>query len=89
MYFNSLFKREDQVWPKDNEILTTDLRIFALTRLVIDETESISKVLQYSAKTIYVYKMRLKAKSIYQAAEFDERLRNIKAIEILPKEDLK
>ena len=87
--FNSLFKTEDQIWPKDNEILTTDLRIFALTRLGIDETESISKILQYSAKTIYVYKMRLKAKSIYQAAEFDERLMNIKAIEGLPKADLK
>ena len=80
--FNSLFSKEDQIWPKDHEILTTDLRIFALTRLGIEETESISKILQYSAKTIYVYKMRLKAKSIYPAPEFDERLMNIKAIEI-------
>jgi len=65
------------------------LRIFALTRLGIDETESISKILQYSAKTIYVYKITLKSKSIYQAVTFDERLMNIKAIEVLPKEDLK
>jgi hypothetical protein len=29
-----------------------------------------------------VYKMRLKAKSIYPAAEFDERLMDIKAVEV-------
>jgi hypothetical protein len=80
--FNALFKKEDQVWPKDHEILTTDLRIYALTRLGIHDSESIAKILQYSAKTIYVYKMRLKAKSIYPAAEFDERLMDIKAVEV-------
>ena len=33
--FNSLFKKEDQIWPKDNELLNTDFRIFALIRLGI------------------------------------------------------
>ncbi len=79
--FNALFRKEDQIWPKPHELMTTDLRIFALTRLGMDDSESIAKILQYSAKTIYVYKMRLKAKSIYAADEFDERLMNIKAIE--------
>jgi hypothetical protein len=86
--FNALFKKDDQVWPKDHEILTTDLRIFALTRLGIPDSESIAKILQYSSKTIYVYKMRLKAKSIYTAAEFDEKLMQIQAIEMPVKVDL-
>jgi len=86
--FNALFKKEDQVWPKDGEILTTDLRIFALTRLGINDSESIAKILQYSAKTIYVYKMRLKAKSIYAADEFDERLMHIQAVEMPAKLEL-
>jgi len=80
--FNALFKKEDQVWPKGHEILTTDLRIFALTRLGIADNESIARILQYSSKTVYVYRMRLKAKSIYPAAEFDRRLMQIQAVEM-------
>ena len=72
--FNSLFKKEDQIWPKDNEVLTTDLRIFALKRLGINDDETIANILEYSAKTVYVYKMRIKAKSIYQADQFDQQL---------------
>jgi TolA-binding protein len=80
--FNALFKKEDQVWPKGHEILNTDLRIFALTRLGIADNESIARILQYSSKTVYVYRMRLKAKSIYPAAEFDQRLMQIQAVEM-------
>ena len=76
--FNALFHKEDQIWPKDHESLSTDLRIFALIRLGVNDSESIGKILEYSAKTIYVYKMRLKAKSKYNADEFDDRLMKIK-----------
>jgi len=76
--FNAMFNKEDQIWPKDHEALTTDLRIFALTRLGINDSETIGKILEYTAKTVYVYKMRLKAKSIYSSDEFDEKLMNIK-----------
>lgn len=76
--FNEMFNKDDQIWPKDHEALTTNLRIFALIRLGVDDSESIGKILEYSAKTVYVYKMRLKAKSIYSHDEFDERLMNIK-----------
>ncbi|WP_462266892.1 DUF6377 domain-containing protein [Mucilaginibacter sp.] len=79
--FNSLFKKEDQISPKDHEMLTTDLRIFALIRLGIDDNESIARILQYTTKTVYVYKMRLKAKSIYPSDEFDRRLMSIQAVE--------
>ncbi|MBO9204272.1 MULTISPECIES: DUF6377 domain-containing protein [Niastella] len=80
--FNALFKKEDQVWPGHHDMLTTDLRIFALIRLGISDNESIARILQYSAKTVYVYKMRQKAKSIYSASEFDEKLMAIKAVDI-------
>lgn len=80
--FNALFKKEDQLWPKDHEMLTTDLRIFALIRLGISDNESIARILQYSAKTVYVYKMRQKAKSVYPTTEFDQRLMAIKAVDI-------
>ena len=54
--FNSLLKKEDQIWPKDHEVLNTDLRIFALMRLGISDNETIANILEYSVNTIYVYK---------------------------------
>jgi len=79
--FNALFKREDQIWPKEHEVLTTDLRIFALIRLGISDNETIAKILEYSEKTIYVYKMRMKAKALIHGEKFEERIMAIKAIE--------
>ncbi|RKR83552.1 hypothetical protein BDD43_3762 [Mucilaginibacter gracilis] len=79
--FNALFKEEDQIWPKEDEVLTTDLRIFALIRMGINDTETIAKILEYSEKTIYVYKMRIKAKALIQGDEFDHRIMAIKAVD--------
>jgi len=78
--FNALFNKEDQVWPKDEELLTTDLRIFALMRIGIHDTETIAKILEYSEKTIYVYKMRMKAKAI-NPATFDHDVMEIKSVD--------
>jgi hypothetical protein len=79
--FNSLFKPEDQIWPKEHEVLTTDLRIFALIRMGVFDTETIAKILEYSEKTIYVYKMRIKAKSLIQGEAFEQRIMAIKAVD--------
>lgn len=79
--FNSLFKKEDQIWPKDHEALTTDLRIFALMRLGINDNETIANILQYSVNTIYVYKMRIKARALVSGEQFDQKIMAIKAVE--------
>ncbi len=79
--FNALFHKEDQIWPKDDEVLTTDLRIFALIRIGITDTETIAKILEYSEKTIYVYKMRMKAKAIIPGDQFDHDVMAIKAVD--------
>jgi hypothetical protein len=83
--FNSLFKPEDQIWPKDNEVLNTDLRIFALIRMGINDNETIANILEYSVNTIYVYKMRIKARSILSGDQFDQKIMSIKAIDVLNK----
>ena len=83
--FNSLFKEEDQIWPKDHEVLNTDLRIFALKRMGISDDETVASILEYSVKTIYVYKMRIKAKSIYPSDQFDQKLMESKAFEAFGK----
>ncbi|QKJ28692.1 tetratricopeptide repeat protein [Mucilaginibacter mali] len=80
--FNALFNKEDQIWPRENEVLTTDLRIFALMRMGITDTETIAKILEYSEKTIYVYKMRIKARALIHGDEFDQRIMAIKAVDI-------
>ncbi|MDB5006912.1 MAG: hypothetical protein JWP45_1305 [Mucilaginibacter sp.] len=83
--FNSLLKKEDQIWPKDNEVLNTDLRIFALMRLGINDNETIANILEYSVNTIYVYKMRIKAKALVHSDEFDHKIMAIKAVDVLNK----
>jgi len=77
--FNALFKPEDQIWPKEHEVLTTDLRIFALIRMGIEDNAAIANILEYSEKTIYVYKMRLKAKALIHGDEFEKRIMSIRA----------
>ncbi len=83
--FNSLLKKEDQIWPKDNEVLNTDLRIFALMRLGISDNETIANILEYSVNTIYVYKMRIKAKALVPGDQFDHKIMAIKAVDLLSK----
>lgn len=83
--FNSLLKKEDQIWPKDNEVLNTDLRIFALMRLGINDNETIANILEYSVNTIYVYKMRIKAKALVPSDQFDHRIMEIKAVDLAGK----
>ena len=83
--FNSLLKKEDQIWPRDNEVLNTDLRIFALMRLGISDNETIANILEYSVNTIYVYKMRIKAKALVPSDQFDHKIMAIKAVDLLYK----
>ena len=83
--FNAMFKEDDQIWPKDHEVLNTDLRIFALMRLGISDNETIANILEYSVNTIYVYKMRIKAKALVPSDQFDHRIMDIKAVDLLNK----
>jgi hypothetical protein len=78
--FNGLFAEKDQIWPDEDEVLNTDLRIFALIRMGIADNETIAKILEYSVNTIYVYKMRIKAKSLHPD-QFEQRIMDIKAFD--------
>jgi hypothetical protein len=80
--FNALLKPEDQIWPKEHEVLNTDLRIFALMRLGISDNETIANILEYSVNTIYVYKMRIKAKALVSSDQFDHKIMAIKAVDL-------
>jgi hypothetical protein len=77
--FNTFFREEDKIVLKSNELLNAELRIFGLIRLGISDNERLAKFLNYSVTTIYTYKTKLKAKSIYKD-DFDKKLMQIKAI---------
>lgn len=78
--FNELFDEKDKIWPDSDEVLNTDLRIFALIRMGISDNDTIAKILEYSVNTIYVYKMRIKAKSL-NPEQFEKRIMDIRTID--------
>jgi tetratricopeptide (TPR) repeat protein len=78
--FNSYFKDEDKIILKDGQLLNTELRIFALIRMGIHDTEKIAKILDYSINTIYNYKARVKSKSLIPNEEFERKIMSIQAI---------
>lgn len=78
--FQSLFKEEDRVQLKDGQLLNTELRIFALIRLGINDAERIARILDYSVGTIYTYKARIRNKSTHPGDEFDRRIMAIRTL---------
>lgn len=78
--FNSYFDSEHRIVLKENQLLNTELRIFALIRLGIHDSEKIAKILGYSVNTIYAYKNRVKSKSIIPNEEFDARIMEINSV---------
>ncbi len=77
---NSYFKEEDKIVLKDNQLLNTELRIFALIRMGISDTEKIARILDYSVNTIYTYKTKVKSKSILPNEEFEKKIMEIMTI---------
>jgi hypothetical protein len=78
--YNELFNEENRVKLLPNQLLNTDLRIFALVRLGISDTEKIAHILEYSVNTIYNYKTRIKSKSNIHNDEFEQAIMAIKAM---------
>ena len=78
--FNELFRPEDRIVLVDDQLLTTELRIFALIRLGIADSEQISRMLGYSINTIYTYKTRVKNRSLLLNEEFEARVQAIQAV---------
>ena len=72
--FNNLLKEEERVIPKNENTLTTEMRIFALIRLGINDSNNIAHFLNYSLATIYNYRSRIINKSSFSKEEFNERL---------------
>ena len=75
--FNNLLVEEGKVYPKSTELLTTDLRIFALIRLGITDSNAIAHFLGYSLATVYNYRSRMKNKAIGDKDSFEQKVMNL------------
>jgi tetratricopeptide (TPR) repeat protein len=78
--FNSLINEEGQVRLKEGELLNTDLRIFALIRMGIHDTQKIAGILGYSVNTINTYKSKIKNKSRVPNETFEEKIMQIRSV---------
>ena len=72
--FNSLLKPEAEIVPKSGEKLTTELRIFALIKLGIDDSAQIAKFLSYSLTTIYNYRSRIRNNALDSKEDFETKV---------------
>ena len=61
--FNDLLKPDERIGLNDGQLMNTDLRIYALIRLGINDNEKIASFLNYSVNTIYTYKTKIKGKA--------------------------
>ena len=74
--FNDLLQEEARIHPPKG-VLTTELRIFALIRLGVDDSKQIARMLDYSLSTIYNYKVSVKNHAAGDRDSFEERVRQI------------
>ena len=75
--FNDLLEEPAKIILKKGEKLNTELRIYALVRLGIEDSNTIAGLLKYSVRTIYNYKVKLRNAARIPREEFDDRVRKI------------
>jgi hypothetical protein len=75
--FNKLLRSDEIIIPKKGELLNTELRIFALIRLGIDDSVKIASFLRYSLRTVYNYRTKVRNKAIGNRDEFENLVKNI------------
>ena len=78
--FNALLPEEERFSLKSNELLNTELRIFALIRLGITDSSKIADFLHYSIATIYNYRTRVRNKAIVSSEDLEKMVMKIGAI---------
>ena len=76
--FNALLADgEAIVPPKGDDILTPELRVFALIKLGITESSKIAALLHYSANTVYNYRAKIKNKARGDRELFEDAVQAI------------
>ncbi|WP_146192222.1 DUF6377 domain-containing protein [Marinilabilia rubra] len=76
---NRLLKKDERIELKKDERMNTELRVFALIRLGINDSSEIAKLLRYSVNTIYNYRVKIKNKAAVNRDEFEDHIMRIDA----------
>lgn len=75
---NEMLREDEKIILKKDELLNTELRIMALIRLGINDSQQIADFLRYSVNTIYNYRAKIKNKAIVTKNDFEGLLMLIK-----------
>ncbi|MDE6526320.1 MAG: transcriptional regulator, partial [Muribaculaceae bacterium] len=75
--FNTLLRPEDRVVPRKGDQLTTELRIYALVRLGLNDSVKIAKFLHVSVQTVYNTRQRTRNKAIVPKDTFAEAVKSL------------
>jgi DNA-binding NarL/FixJ family response regulator len=77
---NALLDKDQPFVLDDDKSLNTELRIFALIRMGIQNNEVIARTLGYSVNTVYTYKTKVRNKSSLSSEEFDKAVLTIQSV---------
>lgn len=67
----------EEIVVKPGELLTTELRIFALIRLGVTDSSRIAHFLGYSLTTIYNYRSKMRSKAKGDKDTFEKRVMDL------------
>lgn len=72
--FNALLLEDKRVYPKPGELLSTELRIFALIRLGVTDSNRIAHFLGYSLATVYNYRSKMRNRAVGDKDQFEAKV---------------
>lgn len=75
--FNSLLRPEERIVLKEGELLNTDLRIYALVRLGINDSMKIADFLHCSPQTVYNNRLKMRNRAIIPKEIFAETVKSL------------
>lgn len=75
--FNNLLRPEERYPENKDHSLNQELRIFALIRLGIKDTNKIATFLNYTPRTVYNYRSKIKAKALNTNEDLEDTVKYI------------
>jgi hypothetical protein len=72
--FNALLVEDGRIYPKQGELLSTELRIFALIRLGVTDSNRIAHFLGYSLATVYNYRSKMRNRAAGDKESFEKEV---------------
>lgn len=75
--FNALVAPESRIQPKDDNRLTMALRIFALIRLGVNNSQQIASFLGLANSTVYNYRTKYRNEALGDRTTFEEQVKGL------------